>query len=123
MAAQCIRMWVGLVAVGVIVAATPDPAAGQAMTPPKGEGSLSFVTSDFLVTDHLGGEGQRDKAKSGRARPSRRAWRHIASARPGVSKWSRWATKPPKSASRRNAACSSATRVSSSIPRSFNATS
>jgi hypothetical protein len=45
----------------VSVAASPTLADAQAMTPPKGEGSVSLVTSTFLVTDHVGGQGERIK--------------------------------------------------------------
>jgi hypothetical protein len=48
-------------AISLLAAAAPGLASAQALTPPKGEGSVSVVTSAFLVTDHLGGAGQHDK--------------------------------------------------------------
>ena len=61
MSARRIGTWVGMVTVGIVAMGAPGLASAQAVTPPKGEGTLSFVTSSFLVKDHLGGKGQRDR--------------------------------------------------------------
>ena len=61
MNARSIGTWTGAVCVGLFIVVLPSLVDAQAVPPPRGEGSLSFVTSDFLVTDHLGGAGQHNK--------------------------------------------------------------
>ena len=53
--------WPAAIALGLCAAAPIAETRAQALTPPKGEGTVSFVVSNFLVVDHLGGAGQRDK--------------------------------------------------------------